>query len=321
MFSSARAADKVDLVRVDKSERRMELLAKGQVLRTYSIALGANPIGHKQQQGDERTPEGRYVLDWRNANSCCMRSLHISYPNDADKAAARQLGVDPGGMIMIHGQVNGYGWWGWLIQLFDWTNGCIAVNDADMREIWDMVAGRHADRDRPMSDDSNPASGDKPGEAKRVEDRAIWPEVEPIAAGLKGRCPRCGEGRLFSGFLTVGKRCTNCGLDYSFADAGDGPAVFVILIIGFVVVGLALWTEVTLNPPLWLHFIIWIPLALVLCLTALRLIKGVLITLQYRNKAQQGRVGQARMTGTHATRPDRFPWVAVILGLAGHCGC
>jgi uncharacterized protein (DUF983 family) len=80
----------------------------------------------------------------------------------------------------------------------------------------------------------------------------------------------------------------SCGLDYSFADAGDGPAVFVILIIGFVVVGLALWTEVTLSPPLWLHFIIWIPLALVLCLTALRLIKGVLITLQYRNKAQQG---------------------------------
>lgn len=122
------------------------------------------------------------------------------------------------------------------------------------------------------------------------EDKAIWPEIEPIRAGLKGRCPRCGEGRLFSGFLTVGKRCVNCGLDYSFADAGDGPAVFVILIIGFIVVGLALWMEVTLNPPLWLHFILWIPLALVLCLTALRLIKGVLITLQYRNKAAEGRL-------------------------------
>ena len=120
--------------------------------------------------------------------------------------------------------------------------------------------------------------------------------VEPIAPDCKGRCPRCGEGRLFSGFLTVGTRCANCGLDYSFADAGDGPAVFVILIIGFVVVGLALWMEVTLNPPLWLHFIIWIPLALVLCLTALRLIKGVLITLQYRNKAEQGRLDRP-MTG------------------------
>ena len=133
-------------------------------------------------------------------------------------------------------------------------------------------------------------SEDKPGEDGSHEDRAIWPEVEPIAAGLKGRCPRCGEGKLFSGFLTVGGSCGNCGLDYSFADAGDGPAVFVILIIGFVVVGLALWMEVTLNPPLWLHFILWIPLALALCLTALRLIKGVLLTLQYRNQAAEGRL-------------------------------
>jgi uncharacterized protein (DUF983 family) len=125
-------------------------------------------------------------------------------------------------------------------------------------------------------------------DGKPHEDGATWPEIEPIAAGLKGRCPRCGEGRLFSGFLTVDESCGNCGLDYSFADAGDGPAAFVILIVGFVVVGLALWVEVNFNPPLWLHFIIWIPLAVGLSLTALRLIKGVLITLQYRNKAQQG---------------------------------
>lgn len=125
------------------------------------------------------------------------------------------------------------------------------------------------------------------------EDHAHWPPVEPVAAGLKGRCPRCGEGRLFSGFLTVGKRCGSCGLDYSFADAGDGPAVFVILLIGFLVVGLALWLEVSYGPPLWLHFLLWIPLTLVLCLTALRLIKGVLITLQYRNKAAEGRMDRA----------------------------
>ncbi len=124
------------------------------------------------------------------------------------------------------------------------------------------------------------------------EDQAIWPPVEPIAAGLKGRCPRCGEGRLFSGFLTVAPRCGTCRLDYSFADAGDGPAVFVILIIGFIVVGLALWMEVTYNPPLWLHFLLWIPLTVLLSLTALRLIKGVLITLQYRNKAAEGRMDQ-----------------------------
>ncbi|OQM74741.1 DUF983 domain-containing protein [Manganibacter manganicus] len=126
------------------------------------------------------------------------------------------------------------------------------------------------------------------------EDKAIWPPVDPIQAGLRGHCPRCGEGRLFPGFLTVGKECGNCRLDYSFADAGDGPAVFVILIIGFVVVGLALWMEVSYSPPLWLHFLLWIPLAVALCLTALRLMKGVLVTLQYRNKAAEGRLDTKR---------------------------
>ena len=137
--SPAAAAVKIDLVRVDKSDRRMELLAQGEIVRSYSIALGRNPVGHKQQQGDQRTPEGRYLLDWQNPQSCCFRSLHISYPNEADKAAAKHAGVDPGGMIMIHGQVNGFGWWGWLFQMFDWTDGCIAVTDEDMREIWNMV--------------------------------------------------------------------------------------------------------------------------------------------------------------------------------------
>ena len=123
-----------------------------------------------------------------------------------------------------------------------------------------------------------------------TEDKAIYPTVDPVAMGIRGRCPRCGEGRLFKGFLTVGERCGNCRLDYSFADAGDGPAVFVILIIGFVVVGLALWMEVNHNPPLWLHFMLWIPLTLVLALIALRAMKGLLIVLQYRNKAAEGRL-------------------------------
>lgn len=122
------------------------------------------------------------------------------------------------------------------------------------------------------------------------EDRAHWAPVDPISAGLKGRCPRCGEGRMFAGPLSLAKRCGLCGLDYTFADAGDGPAVFVILIIGFIVVGLALWMEVSYAPPLWLHFLLWIPLTVVLCLLALRLIKGVLIALQYRNKAAEGRI-------------------------------
>lgn len=121
-------------------------------------------------------------------------------------------------------------------------------------------------------------------------DNQGYPPIEPIAAGVRGRCPRCGKGRLFSGFLTVAPRCANCGLDYSFADPADGPAIFVMLIVGFVVVGLALWLEVSYNPPLWLHFLLWIPLALALCLPPLRWIKGVLITLQYANKAAEGRL-------------------------------
>ena len=125
-----------------------------------------------------------------------------------------------------------------------------------------------------------------------VNDNGGFPPTEPIAAGLKGCCPRSGKGKLFSGPLAVAPRCGNCGLDYSFADAGDGPAVFVILIIGFIVVGLALWMEVNVNPPLWLHFALWIPLTLVLSLGALRLAKGVLITLQYANKAAEGRLDE-----------------------------
>ena len=126
-----------------------------------------------------------------------------------------------------------------------------------------------------------------------MTDKAIWPPVDPVRTGLAGRCPRCGEGRLFAGFLRLADRCGNCGLDYRFADSGDGPAVFVILIIGFVVVGLALWLEVTTQAPLWLHFVLWVPLTLVLSLAALRLIKGVLIALQYRNKAAEGRLDRA----------------------------
>ncbi len=114
--------------------------------------------------------------------------------------------------------------------------------------------------------------------------------ADPFAAGIRGRCPRCGQGRLFTGYLTLRSSCEACGLDYGFADSGDGPAAFVILIIGFIVVGLALAVEVSYGPPLWLHFIIWVPLALVLSLAALRVIKGLLVTLQYRNRAAEGRI-------------------------------
>ncbi|WP_246672508.1 L,D-transpeptidase family protein [Mesorhizobium sp. B3-1-6] len=130
----------VDLVRVEKSQRQLQLIGGGQILRRYSIALGGDPVGHKHREGDGRTPEGRYVLDWRNPNSVAHRSIHISYPNADDKVAAKALGVDPGGLIMIHGQPNGFGWLGRLLQMVDWTDGCIAVTNPEMDEIWTRVA-------------------------------------------------------------------------------------------------------------------------------------------------------------------------------------
>lgn len=119
------------------------------------------------------------------------------------------------------------------------------------------------------------------------EDAAV---ANPVGTGLRGRCPRCGAGALFGGFLTIAEGCPACGLDYSFADSGDGPAVFVIFAVGFLVVGLALWLEVTLNPPLWVHFLLWVPLTLALSLGGLRIAKGLLIVLQYRNRAAEGRL-------------------------------
>jgi uncharacterized protein (DUF983 family) len=111
----------------------------------------------------------------------------------------------------------------------------------------------------------------------------------PYVAGLMGRCPRCGTGKLFNGLLRLKDRCDVCGLDYAFADSGDGPAVFVILIAGFVVVFAALIVEVAYQPPFWLHALLWGPLAVVMCLLPLRLIKGLLIALQYHFKAAEGR--------------------------------
>ena len=118
------------------------------------------------------------------------------------------------------------------------------------------------------------------------DDKALYPPVDPVNAGLRCCCPRCGQGKLFDGFLTLKPACANCGLDYSFADSGDGPVVFVLLIVGFIVVGAALWMEVNYNPPLWVHFMLWIPLVIVLGLALMRVLKGLLIALQYRNNAR-----------------------------------
>ena len=118
----------------------------------------------------------------------------------------------------------------------------------------------------------------------------IAPTALPIARGLRGRCPACGKGHLFQGFLGLRPACESCGLDYAFADAGDGPAVFVILIGGAIVVFAALMTEVVYQPPYWVHAALWIPLVLIVTLAPLRLIKGLLIALQYHHKAAEGRL-------------------------------
>jgi uncharacterized protein (DUF983 family) len=111
-----------------------------------------------------------------------------------------------------------------------------------------------------------------------------------IWAGLQGRCPACHKGKLYDGYLSLAPRCNVCGLNYDFADSGDGPAVFVILITGFIIVGAALLVEVFYRPPYWLHAILWGTLALVLPLLLLRSFKGVLIALQFRHKAEEGKL-------------------------------
>jgi uncharacterized protein (DUF983 family) len=113
---------------------------------------------------------------------------------------------------------------------------------------------------------------------------------QAVSRGLRGRCPQCGAGHLFRGFLNLRPACEKCGLDYSFADAGDGPAIFVILIGGFIVVFAALITEVVYKPPYWVHAALWLPLILLVTLLPLRLLKGLLIDLQFHHKAQEGRM-------------------------------
>jgi len=124
-----------DKILIEKKRRRLTLISKGEVLKTYKIALGGNPIGPKERQGDNKTPEGTYIIDSRNKDSRYHLSLHISYPNEKDKQRAKELGVSPGGDIMIHGIKNGFSWVGDLHTEVDWTKGCIAVTDEEIVEI------------------------------------------------------------------------------------------------------------------------------------------------------------------------------------------
>ncbi|MCL5286921.1 MAG: L,D-transpeptidase family protein [Acidobacteria bacterium] len=122
-----------------KAKRELQLLKGEEVLRTYKVALGTEPVGPKTRQGDHRTPEGNYILDFRNANSQFYKSIHITYPNAADRAQARKRRVSPGGSIMIHGLPNGWAKIGKMHLLRDWTDGCIAVTNEEMDEIWKLV--------------------------------------------------------------------------------------------------------------------------------------------------------------------------------------
>ena len=125
---------------VFKSERRMELLdVKSKILKAYEVSLGGNPEGPKSQQGDSRTPEGIYKISSRNPGSSYHLSLRISYPNRQDIAEAEALGVAPGGDIFIHGLQNGQGVLGSRHLLYDWTDGCIAVTNQEIEEVWNMV--------------------------------------------------------------------------------------------------------------------------------------------------------------------------------------
>ena len=133
------AISPVDEVVVYKSKSLMQLKRNGRVVKSYKVVFGENPRGHKVRQGDERTPEGRYTLDWKNPKSRFYRSIHISYPNAADRARARQMGVNPGGDIMIHGMKPQWKGMEQYLQKMNWTDGCIAVTNREMDEIWAMV--------------------------------------------------------------------------------------------------------------------------------------------------------------------------------------
>lgn len=138
--SWASNAPEVDRVIVSKSDRQLYLMQGRTVVRAYPVSLGKNPVGHKLHQGDQRTPEGRYYLDWRNRESRYHLALHISYPNPKDRQRAAQQGVQPGGSIMLHGLPKKYADGARVLLDLDWTDGCIAVSNQAIEEIWQMVA-------------------------------------------------------------------------------------------------------------------------------------------------------------------------------------
>lgn len=139
LFVSGSLVAEIDLVKVDKSENKMFLMEEGKVIKRYHVAFGANPKGQKKQEGDERTPEGFYVLDYKKEDSSFYRAMHINYPNEKDSADAKKNGISPGGFIMVHGQRNWLGWFSFISQRFNWTNGCIALSNSEIDEFMEKV--------------------------------------------------------------------------------------------------------------------------------------------------------------------------------------
>jgi murein L,D-transpeptidase YafK len=137
--ASAYADEKADLVVVEKSKNRLSLYKSGKLLASYHAVFGSNPVGPKEKDGDNKTPEGRYILDKKKADSAFHKAFHISYPNSQDLERARQLGVAPGGDIMVHGQKNGYGWAYFITEHVNWTKGCIALSNKDIDAMWKIV--------------------------------------------------------------------------------------------------------------------------------------------------------------------------------------
>jgi len=131
---------KVDLILIEKSQHTITLMSNGNVLKTYRVALSTVPIGAKERVGDHKVPEGKYTIDEKKTESRFHLALHVSYPNATDRARAKKLGVDPGGEIEIHGLEKKYAWLGSLHREHDWTDGCIAVTDAEIEEIYPLVA-------------------------------------------------------------------------------------------------------------------------------------------------------------------------------------
>lgn len=132
-------AETADKIIVSKTNKMLYLQKNNKVFASYPVVLGGNPVGHKEQEGDQKTPEGEYIIDLKNADSAYFKALHISYPNDQDKAYAKTKGISPGGNIMIHGQRNGLGWLYFVSQYFNWTQGCIALSNEDMQKVWQSV--------------------------------------------------------------------------------------------------------------------------------------------------------------------------------------